>query len=197
MGFGGVEFFAEFGDDSVVDGVGLAVEFDAQFSGADIGTEVDRGFHEAADEAAGVVRALQGFAGEVDQRGLAAVGDEFDGVDEVFASAAQLADALFGREVFDLDVMKGGFALGFEVVELGFLLADGGEGFAFLEFVAGGGGGGVLGGFEDAGGEVGALAGEFSVEAADLAVEGAPGGIDEPGGLGKGLVPCSTRRSSP
>ena len=30
MAFGGVEFFAEVGYDVVVDGVGLAVEFDAQ-----------------------------------------------------------------------------------------------------------------------------------------------------------------------
>jgi hypothetical protein len=32
MGLGGVELFAEFGNDSVGHGVGLAVEFDAQFS---------------------------------------------------------------------------------------------------------------------------------------------------------------------
>jgi len=32
VGLSGVEFFAEAGDDGVVDGVGLAVEFDAEFS---------------------------------------------------------------------------------------------------------------------------------------------------------------------
>jgi len=75
VGFGGVEFFAEFGDDSVVDGVGLAVVFNPQFSGDRIGAEGDGGFHEATDEAAGVVRAAQGFSCEVDQRGFAAVGE--------------------------------------------------------------------------------------------------------------------------
>jgi len=40
--------------------------------------------------------------------GLAAVGDEFDGVDEVFAPGSQLVDALVGREVLELEVMGGG-----------------------------------------------------------------------------------------
>jgi len=145
VGFGGVEFFAELGDHSVVDGVGLAVKFNAQFSGGGIGAEVDGGLHEPAHEAAGVIATAQGFSGEVDERGFATVGDEFDGVDEVFASAAELADSFFGREVFDFDVMWGGFPLGFELFELGFLLTDGGKGFAFADFVAGGGGGGCFG----------------------------------------------------
>ena len=147
MGFGGVEFFAEVGDDGVVGGVGLAVEFDAEFACGMIGAEVDGGLHEAAHEAAGVVTAAQGFAGEVDEGGFAAVGDEFDGVDEVLAPGAELVDALVGREVFELYVVGGGFALGFEGFEGGLLLMELGEGFAFAGFVAGGGGGGVFDGF--------------------------------------------------
>ena len=65
MGFGGVEFFAEVGDDGVVDGVGLAVEFDAQFACGMVWAEVDGGLHEAAHEAAGVVTAAEGFAGKM------------------------------------------------------------------------------------------------------------------------------------
>jgi len=42
-----------------------------------------------------------------------------------------------------------------------------------------------LGGFEDMAGEEGALASELAGEATDLAVEGAPGGVDESGGIGK------------
>ena len=38
---------------------------------ARIGAEVDGGVHEAAHEAAGVVTAAQGFAGEMDEGGLA------------------------------------------------------------------------------------------------------------------------------
>ena len=64
--------------------------------------------NEAAHEAAGVVKTAQGFAGEMHEGGLAAVGDEFDGVDEVFAPGSQLVDALVGREVLELDVMGGG-----------------------------------------------------------------------------------------
>ena len=41
MSFGGVEFFAEMGDDDVVGGVGLAGEFDAQFACGMIWAEVD------------------------------------------------------------------------------------------------------------------------------------------------------------
>ncbi len=52
---------------------------------ARIGAEVDGGVDEAAHEAAGVVTAAQGFAGEMDEGGLAAVGDELNGVDEVSA----------------------------------------------------------------------------------------------------------------
>ena len=44
----------------------------------------------------------------MDEGGLAAVGNEFDGVDEVFASGSQLVDALVGREVLELEVMGGG-----------------------------------------------------------------------------------------
>jgi hypothetical protein len=95
--------------------------------------------HEAADETAGVVATAQGFAGELDQRGLAAVGNELDGVDEVFASAAQLADLLVGRKIFECDVVGGVFAAEFEFVEVGLLLLKGGECLAFQEFVAGGG----------------------------------------------------------
>ncbi len=65
MGFGGVEFFAEVGDDGVVGGVGLAVEFDAQFACGMIWAKVDDGLNEAAHEAAGVVTATEGFAGKV------------------------------------------------------------------------------------------------------------------------------------
>ena len=43
MGFGGVEFLAKVGDDGVVGGVGLAVEFDAEFACGMIGAEVDGG----------------------------------------------------------------------------------------------------------------------------------------------------------
>ena len=89
MGFGGVEFFAEVGDDG----------------------------------------------------GFAAVGDEFDSVDEVFAPGSQLLDALVGWEVFEVDVMGGGFALGFKGVEGSLLLLESGEFFAFAGFVAGGGDG--------------------------------------------------------
>ena len=91
MGFGGVEFFAEVGDE--------AVEFDAEFACGLIGAEVDGRLQEAAHEAAGVVTAAEGFAGEVDEGGFAAVGDEFDGVDEVFAPGAKLLDALVEREM--------------------------------------------------------------------------------------------------
>ena len=119
------------------------------------------------------------------ESGFAAVGDELDGVDEVFAPGSQLLDALVGREVFELDVMGGGFALGFEGVEGGLLLLELGEFFAFARFVAGDGGGGVFDGPKDVGGEGGALAGEFAGGAAYLAVEGAPGGVDEACGVGK------------
>lgn len=90
MSFGGVEFAAESGDGGVVNGVGLALEFDTQFFAGGVGTEVDGGVHEAAHEAAAVVGAFEGFAGELDEGGLGAVGDELDGVDEVFSAAAKL-----------------------------------------------------------------------------------------------------------
>ncbi len=38
-------------------------------------------------------------------------------------------------------MMRGGFVLGFEVVEVGLLLLEGGEGFAFANLVAKGGSG--------------------------------------------------------
>jgi len=41
--------------------------------------------------------------------------------------------------------MGAGFTLGFQSFELGFLVVDGGEGFALSGFVAGGGCGGVCG----------------------------------------------------
>lgn len=93
---------------------------------------------------------------------------------------------MVGREVFEFDVMGGGFALGFEGFELGGGGFQGGEGFAFFLFVAGGGGGGVFCGNEGVGGELGTLAGEQSGGAADLAVDGAPGGVDETSGIGNG-----------
>jgi hypothetical protein len=65
--------------------------------------------------------AAEGFADELDKGGFGAVGDELDGVDEVLSAAAQLSDALLGREVFEFDVFLGGFAQGFEAIELGLL----------------------------------------------------------------------------
>ena len=131
----------EGGDPGVVNRVGLAMQFDAKFASGGIGAEVDGGFHEAAHEAAGVVGADEGLVDEVDEGGLGAVGDEFEGVDEVFSAAAKLGDLLLGWEVFELDVFGGGFALVLVGLELGLGGAESGEGGSFLLFVAGGGGG--------------------------------------------------------
>ena len=103
-----------------MDGVGLAVDFDAQFVAGGVGAQVDAGGEEGAHKASGVVVAAEGFAGELHEGGFGAVGDELDGVDEVFSASAQLGDSLLGREVFDLDVFRGGFALDFERFELEF-----------------------------------------------------------------------------
>lgn len=185
MGSGGVEFVAEGGGNRIVNRVGLTVPLDAQLAFCRVGAEVDGGFHEAAHEAAGVVTADEGLAHDVDEGGLGAVGEEFDGVDEVLPAAAKLGDALLGREVAELDVSGGGFALVFVGLELALGGGEEGEGGSFLLFVAGGGGGVVVLGAQGVGGEGGTLAGELSGTAADLAVEGAPGGIDEAGGVGK------------
>ncbi len=101
-----------------MDGVGLAVDFDAQFVAGGVGAQVDAGGEEGAHKASGVVVAAEGFAGELHEGGFGAVGYELDGVDEVFSASTQLGDLLLGREVFDLDVFRGGFALGFEGFEL-------------------------------------------------------------------------------
>jgi hypothetical protein len=61
---------------------------------------VSGGFHQTANEAARVVGAAHGLARDLHQGGLGAVGDELDGVDEVLPPAAQLRDALLGRQVF-------------------------------------------------------------------------------------------------
>ena len=79
MGFGGVEFFAEVGDDGVVGGVGLAEVLAHVF-----------------EEVFLMPSGKHGGGGGGD---FAAVGDEFDGVDEVFAPGAKLLDALVEREM--------------------------------------------------------------------------------------------------
>ena len=118
MGFCGVEFPAEVGGDLIVRGVGVAVEFDAQCVGSEIGAQVDGGLEQSAHEAACVVVTGEGFAREVDQCGLGAIGDEFDGIDELLAPDSELGDALIFRQGFEFDVLWDGFALGFEFVEV-------------------------------------------------------------------------------
>jgi hypothetical protein len=113
-----------------VDGVGLAVDFDAQFVAGGVGAQVDACGEEGAHKASGVVVAAERFAGELDEGGFGAVGDELDCVDEVFSASAQTSDSLLGREVFDLDVFCGGFAPGFEGFELRLFALEGLEGGA-------------------------------------------------------------------
>ena len=83
------------------------------------GRKVVAGGEEGAHKALGVVVAAKVFGGELHESGFGAVGNELDGVDEVFSSSAQLGESLLGRKVFDLDVFRGGFALSFEGFELG------------------------------------------------------------------------------
>jgi len=90
-----------------------------------------------------------------------------------------LGDLLLGREVFDLDVFRGGFALGFEGFELRLFGLEGQECGSFFFFVAACGFGFVLLRAEGVGAKGGAGSTELGGGAADLAVEGAPGGIDE------------------
>jgi hypothetical protein len=123
-------------------GVGLTLQFDAQFPAG----------------------------------GLGAVGDELDGVDEALSAAAKLLDTLIGREVFELDVFEGAFALHLEGVELAGGDFRGAQRSAFLLFVAGGGGGAVCFGGEGVGGEVGALEGEFAGGSAGAACGEVEGG---------------------
>ena len=130
-------------------GVGLAVEFDVQNAGGGVGAEVGAGVDEAADEAAGVVGTLHDFPGQLHQRGLGPVGNEFDGVDEELAPPRSWAKRWSsGRSlrVMCLGVLCGrtwGFPGPPPVLKW-----CRGQ-FALALFVTGGGGG-VLAGIEDA-----------------------------------------------
>ena len=169
-----------------MDGVGLAVDFDAQFVAGGVGAQVDAGGEKGAHKASGIVVAAEGFAGELHEGGFGAVGDELDGVDEVLSASTQLGDLLLGWEVFDLDVFRGGFALGFEGFELGLFGLEGQESGSFFFFVAGCGFGFVFLRAEGVGAKGGAGSTELGGGAAGLAVEGAPGGIDEKRGFRNG-----------
>ena len=59
-----------------MDGVGLAVDADVQDVVVGVLPEVGAGVDEPADEAAGVVGTLHDFSGQLDERGLGAVGNE-------------------------------------------------------------------------------------------------------------------------
>ena len=172
---------------AIMGGVALTVELDAQDSVGWIGSEVDAGLHETADEAACVVVTAHGLAHALHQRALGAVGDEFDGVDEEFAPGAQLLYALLGRQVFEFDVLGVrfalGFALGFEGGEGLRALLEEGEQLAFALFVPGGFFGVVVLGAEAVLGEGGALAIEDGVLAAHLAFQPSPCGVDQPCGI--------------
>ena len=101
-GFRAVQFGAKMLDERVVCGVGLAVQFDAQFGAGGVGPQVDRGGKERAHEAAGVVVAAHFLPQDGHQGAFGPVSDEFDSVEELFPSGPQLRHALFGREVFQL-----------------------------------------------------------------------------------------------
>ena len=169
----------------MLDGVGLTVDFNEEFVAGWVGTQVDACLKKAAHEAASVVMTLQGFSGEVNEGGFSAVGDEFDGVDEVFSSAAELSDTLLGGKVFEFDVFGSGFTLGFEFIELGLTGLQNTEGGSFSFFVTGGDLGFVFPGFEGVGTKEGVGAAELGGGAADLAVEDSSVGINEASGLRK------------
>lgn len=122
----------------IVNGVGLTVDLEEEFVAGGIGTQVDTGGKEGAHEAAGVVVSEKGFPDELDQCRFGAVGDEFNGVDKVLSSSAQLSDALFGGQVFEFDMLRGGFASDFEDFEFSLCDLQSGEGGSFLFFVTGG-----------------------------------------------------------
>lgn len=131
--FCGVEFGADGFEGGVVDGgVGLAVDFDAQFFAGGVGAQVDDCCEGGAHKASGVVVAAERFAGELDEGGFGAVGDELDCVDVVFSASAQTSYSLLGREVFDLDVFCSGFAPGFEGFESRLFALEGLEGGSFF-----------------------------------------------------------------
>ena len=98
--------------------VGLTVDFNPQFATGGIGAQVGAGGEEASDETAGVIMAFEGFPGNLHEGGFGAVGDEFDGVNEVLSAAGKLGKTLLRRKVFELDVFGVVFAFGFEGVEL-------------------------------------------------------------------------------
>jgi hypothetical protein len=152
------------------------VDFDAQFVTGGVGAQVDAGGEEGAQKASGVVGAAEGFAGKLQEGSFGAVGDELDGVDEVFSASTQLGDLLLGREVFDLDVFRGGFALGFERFELRLFGLEGQKSGSFFFFVAGCGFGFVILRLEGVGAKGGAGSTELGGGAAELAVEGALAG---------------------
>ena len=78
----------------VVHRVGLAVELDVQFFAFVIGPQVHGGLHETADGAAGVVGVGEFFSGDLCQCAFGSVGDEFDGVDELFSPGTKLCHFL-------------------------------------------------------------------------------------------------------
>ena len=137
----------------------------------------------------------RGFAGELHEGGFGALGDELDGVDEVFSASVQLGDSLLGREVFDLDVVRGGLALGFEGFELALSGLEGQKGSSFLFFVAGGGFGFVFLRAEGVGAEGGAGSSEFCGGAADMAIEGRQAGLMRPVVSGMGQIPFKSKRA--
>ena len=127
--------------------------------------------------------------GDLHQRGFGAVGDVGAGNFGAWSAAAELVNALPGGKVFEFDMFGGGFALSFEGDQFSFARFQRTEGEAFLFFVASCSGRVVFFWAQSVGGECRTLTSEQAVAAADLAVEGSPGGVDEAGGIGKRTGP--------
>jgi len=180
-GSGGIELGAEVDGGGVLERGGLMVHAHRECAGGEVGDEVDG----RQVEGARVVGAGEFFSDNFGHGGLGAVGEQFDGSDEVFFFRPELREALLGGQRLRPDVFGLGGARGLGRCELGLRGDEIGLELAFFAgetFQLG-----RFGGRREARGpEGGGAAGDGGALTAH-GVDGlAPGGVDDLGGVRKG-----------
>jgi len=99
-GFRGGQLFAPFGDGGILERAAQPVQFDRQGAGLVIRAQIGRGDQPPAQAGAGIILPLEMFPDFPRQGAFRAVGNQFEGVNEVFALRAQLPQPFIFRHFF-------------------------------------------------------------------------------------------------
>src|SRR5215472_1048361 len=84
---------------------------DSQDVGGQVRDEIRLGIENLAQQGASIVGASDMLAEQQGQAGLGAIGDHFDGVDEMLTFGAQTSEAVFLRSCFSFSISTSKFSI--------------------------------------------------------------------------------------